>query len=370
MNGLLGDVARHLARGFESWIAELHSLIPGSRLAWRNRPAADVTVGLSATGAFAMIEGAQRARKAWRNSEPRTDEDVLDYLGWLARNRPKTAVRLRLAFGSYFERHIEVPAAAERQLRSILALNLEQSTPFKPSDILTAHTLAPNPASKHGRIARQVIVKRKLASSAIAKIEELGLTVSSMDCAGPDGAAIPVDFLDSTVHDEPHARRWLAGVFLIAVLAASAVWIAQARRESALASLEQAVAAARIKSNEVRMAREQVVNAQKTFEAVVILKSGQLPAIEVINELTRLLPDDASLESLKLDHDTIELSGTAASAAATVTLVERSHVFKEAQLTAPVVPDAASGKERFGLRAKLRQGTPPGQPEKVSQVSP
>jgi general secretion pathway protein L len=88
------------------------------------------------------------------------------------------------------------------------------------------------------------------------------------------------------------------------------------------------------------------------------LKTKYPPRVEILNELTKILPDTAYLTELAIDDGRVDLAGLAASAATITTLLEQSPVFVDAALTAPVTLDPTENKDRFSIRVRLRPVEP------------
>lgn len=357
MTGLLNGVAEIAARGFQWWTSELADLLPGRMSSKLPNHQADVTVGIDAKGTFVSLDTAKRGDPSMAAQNGDASE-IAEALGRLALARPDAAVQLRLPSTACFERHVDIPASARRQAKSILELDLERSTPFKIADVYVAETYAPAAGRKGWITASQFIVKRKAAEKAIAALDGLGLKTGSIDCWAADGKApVPVNFLSTaSPQPPPYSTRPVLAMCLLAVaLSASAAWIAISRREAALAELEREVSVVRVKADAQRQTQSAADETYRAIVAVRAWKVAHISSVEILNELTRLLPDDVTLNDFKREGDTIDIAGLAKSVAAAIPILERSAMFNDALLTAPVTFDAATDRERLILRLKLRR---------------
>ena len=372
MSGVLGGVADIAARGFQWWTSELASLAPGlgaalgagSPLSQGSASAADIIVNLDAKGALHSVNPlkrghVKRGREIAALDDTSDEASVLAALERLAQLRPGSDVCLRLPYSACYERHVEIPATARRQAASILMLDFERATPFKLSDVFVSHTLAPLAARKGWLSVSQFVVKRKLTEIAIGRIEDLGLKAACMDCRTSDGkSSLPLNFLSTLdVSGAPSSSRrpLLLMTVLALMLAGCASWIGLSHREAALQSLEEQVSAARGKA-EKRLAEQSAAEtARSQVHAVRVLKLSRPLAVEIVNELTRLLPDDVTLNDFKIEDDTVDFAGLAKSSAAIIPVLERAEMFKDAALTSPVTFDVNADKERFSMRLKLRR---------------
>jgi general secretion pathway protein L len=89
------------------------------------------------------------------------------------------------------------------------------------------------------------------------------------------------------------------------------------------------------------------------------IRSGEISKGEVLEELTRLLPDTTWIWNLKYNGKEIELSGFADSASDLIPLLDRSPLFEKVEFLAPVTKemqmrgDGNKEKERFKIKAKI-----------------
>jgi general secretion pathway protein L len=89
------------------------------------------------------------------------------------------------------------------------------------------------------------------------------------------------------------------------------------------------------------------------------IRSGEISKVEILEELTRLLPDTTWIWNLKYNGKEIELSGFADSASDLIPLLDRSPHFEKVEFLAPVTKemqmrgDGNKEKERFKIKAKI-----------------
>ena len=88
------------------------------------------------------------------------------------------------------------------------------------------------------------------------------------------------------------------------------------------------------------------------------MKLESVPIAQILEELARILPDTAWLTDLRIEGDTVEISGLSTSAANLLPVLERSPHFVDAALAAPLTLDPREDKERFSLRVRVRRQPP------------
>jgi general secretion pathway protein L len=80
--------------------------------------------------------------------------------------------------------------------------------------------------------------------------------------------------------------------------------------------------------------------------------------LELLDELTRRIPDDTSLDKLTVTGDRLVMVGQSRAAPALVGLLQASPMLREPALAGAVQADPRSGRDRFTLTANLVQQGP------------
>lgn len=338
------------------WGRELAGLLPGGGFGQAHRHPPRYLVSVERDG-FYLIDGSQpKPRPAAAATEP--SQDLAGLLAALAQGATST-IGIRLPYTACFVRQVELPAVAEAHMARLLALDLERNSPFLPSDTRTAHLLDPAPARAGKRAVRQLVVKRSDCDPLIARINELGLQTVWLDCWDESGsAALPVNFLAPDFERPPAtpgSKIGLAtlGMFAIA-LALSATLLLINQHESALLSLRAQTAQLKTKA---MAAREALAKSKAQLADVVALeqlRDGYVSKALVLDELTKLLPDQVWVTDLKIEGSAVDVSGLAESAASLVRILERSRTFGDVTMTSAVTFDQRESRERFSLQMRLR----------------
>jgi general secretion pathway protein L len=254
---------------------------------------------------------------------------------------------------------VELPAAARSDVRQILNFDLERATPFRLKDVYTAHVVEGEAGAKGKLRVSQMVAKREAIDPLVADVEATGLEVAFVDCwQDQPSAGLGVDFLEQSAPEAAAQGlvtppRALAALAL--VLAVSAVAIILSKHESALEDVQARAAKMRAQAATVRGVLERSDAAVADLARLQQMKLKQIPAIEVLEEVTRVLPDSVWLTDLRMEGDTLDVSGLAKSGAALLSLFERSAIFADAALTAPLTLDQREDKERFSLRIRIKQ---------------
>lgn len=347
--------------GFFSWWGqELAGLLPVGIRGAGDAQVAQTVIEISPAG-WKLIE------TNGSNTAPRPEGCVsapamLAYLASRVRAKQSPGeIALRLPGESCFVRHMELPAAARADYGHILARDLERSTPFKVRDVLTGFDVENGPAIKGMLKVRQFILKRRLIDGPKSDIESLGLKVVRVEGMDAGGVSVlPVNFLAQSFQADgvpkgSHRLAWGLAVCLL-VLAGSGIWQYMDRHEQALSALQQG--SAKLKA-QVQRQKDALIKTQSAFAEIAAfqkLRAETVSRVVILEELTRILPETAWITDLKIEGGMIDISGLAVSAAALVPMLERSKVFVDATSTASLTLDPREDKERFSIRARIRNG--------------
>lgn len=267
---------------------------------------------------------------------------------------------LALPASAGLRRPLVLPAAAEPRLREVLGFEIDRQTPFSASDVqYDARVIG---RRGDGQLdAELVVVPAPVLEAALTALGPLAATLTGVDLQSADGRTLGVNLL-------PGARRhqradpwlgWNLALTAVAILAiAAALWQMLANRERAAdafaAGVEQRAVQARVVSAE----KQQLVDLVEGMAFLQATRSSRPTTVEVLDELSRRLPDSTYLEKLSIEDDRILLIGLSQEASSLVRVLEGSPLWRSPALTGAVQPDPRSGRDRFTLTAELAVARP------------
>jgi general secretion pathway protein L len=348
------------ARFLEWWRDELWQLLPQGvrKVLAGSRPV--LVLAVLDKGYRVFEERGSRTRRLGPSSDiPLTREEALRVLSGAARSR-RRAIGIRIPAQGCFTRTMDLPAGARKDFDRILKIDLERATPFKLEDVYSAHLIEVEGPSPGKLRVLQLVAKRSMVDPILGDIESIGETAAFVDCwRDAPGQGLSVDFLPANRaagggrRAAVRTRQALAAA--ICLLAISAAYLAISRHESALEQLRAETAAMKVKAAAVRRALDSSAAAVEELGRLQQIKRSQVPALVTLEEVSKLLPDSVWLTDLRIEGDTVEISGLASSGASLPSLFEQSALFAGAGLTAPLTLDPREDKERFTLRMRIRQ---------------
>ena len=277
-------------------------------------------------------------------------------------NLRKVDVVLRLPASQALRKTLNLPLAAEENLRQVLAFEMDRQTPFSSEEVYFDFTVRERDRET-GRIkVEMTVVPRSAVDEAIEAAVGWGLHPDVVDVAGTDPDGEPSLNLmprqPGAPRDQPGGALSLGLAAVAVVLAAVALNVPLERQRDLSEELLRQVAAATSQAHAASASRAEIERSIVDGGALVDRKAGMPTATGILAELTRLMPDDTWISQFQLRDTALQVSGYSADASRLIGLVENSPLFHEAKFRSPVTQDARTGRERFNLSAEVAMRAP------------
>ncbi len=267
-------------------------------------------------------------------------------------------VILRLPRDKVLRRLVELPSAAAENLREVLGFEMDRHTPFKAAEVYFDYRLeGADPERKRIKVDL-VVVPRAIADQAVRLATSWGLQPDQLAAGDePDGGGAPPFNLlppGATRTRTTLGRRLVAALgVLLCILLAVALYLPLKQKQEVLAVAEAQLAGARAEAVQADAMKKQVEEMLARSRFVVERKRNQHSATELLDELTRLLPDHTWVLKFGLRDGRLTLSGYSAKPSSLIGLLEQSGLLTEVRFSSPVTMDQKIGLERFNLTATL-----------------
>jgi general secretion pathway protein L len=337
------------------WRSELLAAMPPAWREWLAAERAMVTVAPVADG-----WRVRRVRVERIEAEETIAADRELLLQSVERLRPdqEQAPRqvLLLPVERTLRRRLTLPLAAEEHLESVLAFEMDRQTPFRADQVYFDHRI-----HKRDQTARTMLVE--LLAVPRSELDRVLQGVGGLELDAADVASGEVAAGFNLLPSERRARRADQRLRLNAILAVSAVallwlvmWQSLALRERAIEQLEEEMAVTSAAAMQSAELKRQLRDAIEGANFLARKKSEQAVVVDVLAEVTRLVPDDTWLERLSFVGNQVQLQGQSARADKLIGILTDSRCLDKPQFQGIITPDGATGKERFSLVADLKTG--------------
>jgi general secretion pathway protein L len=349
------------------WLKEFLSLFPervAEFLAGRGQTMLAIAIG---EGGVATLELLGRDFEPIRSvpvSRPeRTAGELETFLRAHSLERKAVQIGLRLPARMVFSRQLFVPSEAAHAIDSIVAQDLARKTPFRAEDVCTDYAIVERIGGSRMRVS-QWVARRDDVRNAVAPLK-MPFEQLAFITFGDANASEPRPII--RLHRAADAgsawsrKAMLAACCAGALLTAAACGLKYWSQQTALDRLDAEIATMSKKAQQVRGLVDQLQEKKVALLRVRIQRNDVPRLIDIWHEVTRILPSHSWLTEFKVAEVAggremqINLSGLSSAAPSLVGIVDRSPMFVDAALSAPVALDAAEGRERFALQAKVRR---------------
>jgi general secretion pathway protein L len=300
------------------------------------------------------------------------------------RSGSRSEAALIIPAGAVLRRRVTLPAPAAENLREVLSFEMDRLTPFKAEDVYYDYRVVPERGTGSlatgglgagslgaGRalLVDLVVVCRREVDWALDLIRAAGLKPEWLELAGWNGEET-INLLPRT-GGETDRRRYriaavLAGIALALITARTSLPLYQQERH--LAELDAAVTSARTQALEADRLRAGLDTAIHRERHLADLKRRSPASLDILSEVTRLLPDDTWLASLDMRAGSLSLSGFSANASALIALLEASALLEDVQFRSQVSFEQA-GSLRGGAGQDADGDMPGGRAASVERFS-
>ena len=262
---------------------------------------------------------------------------------------------LLLPAAAVLRRRLVLPAAAAERLRDVVGFEIERQTPFAADAVAFDARILDRRESDGQLDVELVVVPRTTMDAQLAALGPLAASLAGIDVAAGD-APLGVNLLAMAQRRQQHDpwRLWNWVLVAVAVLALAAMlWQMLDNRRSAAEALQKATDQRVATARTVSQQRQQLIDLVEGRAFLDRARSGRPTAVEILDELSRRLPDSTYLEKLSIENDHLLLIGLSSEAPALVSRLEGSRLWRAPAFTGALQPDPRTGRDRFTLTAEL-----------------
>lgn len=254
-------------------------------------------------------------------------------------------------------RTFDLPAAATRELRRVVGYEIDRQTPFRSEEAcFDCRIVARNRST--GRVrAALAAASRHRVDAALDLARASGLRPVSAGVASEQGPPFVFWRQEPEKASRLAVRVELVLVGLAAAFVAVGLAAAMVHQHSALTQVRQDAARLRAEMQVVDRLRAEVqdLNARVDF---LPRRRNEPPAVQLLNDLARALPDMTWLHEVELDRREMRIQGYSSSAPALIAMIEGTAQFANARFRSPVTQGPRPNLERFHLSFDVIPRTP------------
>ncbi len=254
---------------------------------------------------------------------------------------------------------VELPLAVESNLAESLRYQLDQVTPFSADQVYFDYSIVERDA-EHGRLKVDLrLAMRSRVDSLRERLGAIGIRPHAIDCLGGEAGRpecerfnmLPIEQRPRHVYRRARINWMLAGglVVVLAIVMAESLFLHQRTVDR----LETEVDALRSEADQVLALQRELQDALAAANFLAERRRRQPVSVEVLDEITRILPDDIWLMQLQMRGNELMIQGLADQSQRLIELINESELLAEAEFRGSVSIDPGSGRERFNAEARI-----------------
>jgi general secretion pathway protein L len=254
-------------------------------------------------------------------------------------------------------KRITLPAAAEENLNEVLGFEMDLHTPFRASDVYYDFTVVGRDTARGNVTVDLVYAPRDAVDAFVEGASRLGMKTDVVTCRRRDNANLqPVNLLPQA---QRRARRLdvknlnLGLTALLAVLVVAAITIPLVQKNRALEVLEAQVQAAAAEARQGAELRQDLEKMAAASQFLIGKKTSDVMIVELVDEVSRILPDHTWIARLDLSGDELQIQGQSSASASLIRIIESSPWFENVRFASPVVQIAGTDNDRVHIVATV-----------------
>ena len=274
----------------------------------------------------------------------------------------------------------EFPLAVKENLSDVVSYELDRLTPLSPERAFYDFRIVAEDENRI-RIALTAM-KAETLQPYLEVLREKGIVVtrvvpgpSAPGTSGPDlrsvgppafqgfeSASAPdgeMNLLDKGMHKSQKTPMALTIILLSVLVALGLFWLASPLQvaEKRIEIIDREIAARRYEVKKIEALKKDLEGMEKEIAIIETFKTSKPVMLDLLKEMTRILPTNTWLSRIRFTESTVEIEGYAASATEILPKLEVSGHFKKVEFASPTARDVRLNADRFSIKMEI-EGLP------------
>jgi len=243
-------------------------------------------------------------------------------------------------------------------LREVLSFEIDRLTPFKRTEVLFAYDVLRRDATAQKLDVEIIVVPKTAVDRALGVLGRFGIEPDSVEAARGDdrdrsSGAAQLQMLDGGKRGRVERAAGWSLAILALTLAFLVLYLPLRQERVVVDRLMTKMTEARKKVDDAIRLRAESVARDEDQVYLRERKKRTYAAIELLEEVSRILPDHTHLTLLELNGGQLTLVGNSASASTVLSLIEESPMFERTSFRAPITQDPRLLRERFQISTQI-----------------
>lgn len=344
------------------WLGELRQSVPGGLGHFFDRQSAVLAIYVETNVARFLLQENKEERllgilDLLNCSQPALQDFREQFLSALPAG---VVAQVFLSSEQLLGRDQYLPLATEANLGNVLGFEIDRLTPFPRGQVVFGYLPGGRfPEREKIQVSLYALPRRHL-DLLMSRLDALGLTPHTI-CPEKSRGEPTLNFLPPELRpsQEPlwNSRAKQLALMAVVLLAALALY-PLFQLNSRLDDLEQQLAEIRAPATVVGNKQSLLAARLSAQDTLVARKNQTPPKLAIVQELTRLMPDNTWVSRLRVDDRAVDLQGESRKASDLIELLEKSGKFQNVQFVSPITVNPATKMERYEIKMELAEVSP------------
>ena len=288
----------------------------------------------------------------------RLDEKSLAHL-------PEAAAAIvELSPAQIVRRQVQLPFGTEDRIADVIGFEMDRLTPFSADDVYFHSRIAGRDTARRVIKVDLILALRKTVDEILERLEQRQIIASKVTLPGAaettERGLASVNLLPADRTVKAKSRRPLlttALTALAALLLVVAVTYPFVQQQIQLGRLEKQISELQPAAVAAGETRGAIVEAGRQSNFFADKRNSTPTKIQLLDELTRVVPDDTWLTRIQITGTTVRIQGESEGASSLIGLIEASELLHDARFSSPVTKNPRTSNDRFVVEAQIRVGS-------------
>jgi general secretion pathway protein L len=248
-----------------------------------------------------------------------------------------------------------LPAAVKDNLAQVMAYELDKYTPFNSEQVYFSTQIISQAADGQLEVLL-VLTPRPILDELLQILTAAKIQVDQVLHENKRVEPVGYNLLpaDQQRQKNRFSRMLIIGLSVMASLLLMALLLFPVvTGQNQVDELKRKISALSQQTQQVQWQHRQMDQLQAQAEQIVELKQAQPFLNPILNELTRLLPDNTWLSHFKFQQGKIQIQGQSGTASSLIETLENSLLFENVRFVSPLTQDKRTGLERFRISMEV-----------------
>ncbi len=285
----------------------------------------------------------------------------------------KVVVKYLLSNDQALVKKIALPGAAKDNLDEVIGFELDKYVPFNAEQVQLSYKIDKEKSTEDKVLMDLVVIPKEQIASIVNICDEKSISLDAIDVNVNKADNQPDDL---GVNLLPANKRKTVDLFnlklnlgLLVLLIGLIYFVMHTSIANKQNKIEKL---SKINSQLQKQARTSKL-LKKELKAVIIsskflqTKKANHPAlVEIFSEVTSILPNSTYVTRLKIDQDRVEITGQSDNANSLIPKLNESNQWYVPQIVNGITSDPRTKKEKFKIKALLKEPQPEGEDDNQS----